>query len=121
MTKKKERIFDVVLFRRLFTYIKPYKGIFFGLLILVVLLATFSAATPKITELAIDDSIAEHQPKGFLFYVLILLGVLIIQTVFQLLFIFYAAKAAIFTSLLNAEKQKWAKPQSPNQHQTYDD
>lgn len=90
MTKKKENIFDVVLFKRLFVYIKPYRAIFIGLLILVVLLAVFSAATPKITEYAIDDSIAKHEAKGFLFYISILLAVLIMQTVFQLLFVFYA-------------------------------
>ena len=90
MTKKKETIFDLALFKRLFVYIKPYKSVFFGLLILVILLAFFSAATPKITEFAIDDSIAKHQAKGFLFYVSILLAVLIIQTIFQFLFVFYA-------------------------------
>ena len=90
MTKKKETIFDLALFKRLFVYIKPYKSVFFGLLVLVILLAFFSAATPKITEFAIDDSIAKHQAKGFLFYVSILLAVLIIQTIFQFLFVFYA-------------------------------
>ena len=91
MTKKKENIFDVKLFKRLFVYIKPYRNVFAGLIVLVILLALFSAATPKITEYAIDDSIAKHQAKGFLFYVSILLAVLILQTVFQLLFIFYAS------------------------------
>ncbi|GAA3571310.1 ABC transporter ATP-binding protein [Snuella lapsa] len=88
---KKENIFDFKLFKRLFVYIKPYKGVFFGLLILVILLAAFSAATPYITKHAIDDSIAKHEAKDFLQYVLIMLGVLILQTLFQLTFIFYAA------------------------------
>lgn len=91
MTKKKENIFDVTLFKRLFQYIKPYKGVFFGLIIMVVLLAIFSAATPYITKYAIDDSIATRASKDFLFYVLLMLAVLILQTVFQLLFIYYAA------------------------------
>ncbi|GAA4960760.1 ABC transporter ATP-binding protein [Algibacter aquimarinus] len=91
MTKKKENIFDFVLFKRLFEYIKPYKGVFFGLLLLVVLLAVFSAATPYITKYAIDDSIAARASKGFLFYILLMLGVLVLQTIFQLLFIYYAA------------------------------
>lgn len=91
MTKNKEAILDVTLFKRLFQYIKPYKGVFFGLLILVVSLAIFSAATPYITKYAIDDSIAAKAAKGFLFYILLMLGVLIFQTVFQLLFIYYAA------------------------------
>ena len=66
MTKNKEAILDVTLFKRLFQYIKPYKGVFFGLLILVVSLAIFSAATPYITKYAIDDSIAVKASKGFL-------------------------------------------------------
>ena len=91
MIKNKEAILDVTLFKRLFQYIKPYKGVFFGLLILVVSLAIFSAATPYITKYAIDDSIAAKASEGFLFYILLMLGVLILQTVFQLLFIYYAA------------------------------
>lgn len=91
MTKKKESIFDVTLFKRLFQYIKPYMGVFFGLNILVILLAVFSAATPYITKNAIDVSIATKASEGFLFYILLMLGVLILQTVFQLLFIYYAA------------------------------
>ncbi|WOD42455.1 ABC transporter ATP-binding protein [Hwangdonia lutea] len=91
MTKKKEHIFDVKLFRRLFQYIKPYKAVFFGLLVLVILLAIFGAATPKLTQFAIDDSIAGVNPDKFLFYIIIMLGVLIFQTLFQLSFIYYAA------------------------------
>ena len=91
MSEKKENIFDVKLFTRLFQYIKPYKAVFFGLCVLVILLALFSAATPKITQYAIDDSIAGENPEGFLFYVTIMFVILILQTLFQLSFIYYAA------------------------------
>ena len=91
MSKTKESIFDFKLFKRLFEYIKPYKAIFFGLILLVVLLAVFSAATPYITKYAIDDSITNRVEKDFLFYILLMLAVLVLQTVFQLLFIYYAA------------------------------
>ncbi|GAA4884593.1 ABC transporter ATP-binding protein [Flaviramulus aquimarinus] len=91
MSKPKENIFDFKLFKRLFEYIKPYKGVFFGLILLVVLLAAFSAATPYITKYAIDDSIAVKAEKGFLFYIMIMLAILMLQTVFQLLFIYYAS------------------------------
>ena len=70
MDKRKEHIFDVKLFKRLFQYIKPYKGVFFGLLILVVFLAAFSAATPYITKYAIDDSIAGEIIRPFYFTLL---------------------------------------------------
>ena len=91
MTKEKENIFDFTLFKRLFQYIKPYKIIFFSLLALVVLLAILTTATPYITKYAIDNSIAVKQPKTFMFYVLIMFAVLILQTIFQLTFIYYAA------------------------------
>lgn len=91
MEKKKENIFDVTLFKRLFQYIKPYKVVFLGLNILVILLAVFSAVTPFLTKEVIDVSISNKAAEGFLFYVLIMLTVLILQTVFQLLFIYYAA------------------------------
>ena len=91
MTKEKENIFDFTLFKRLFQYIKPYKIIFFSLLALVVLLAILTTATPYITKYAIDNSIAVKQPKSFMFYVLIMFAVLILQTIFQLTFIYYAA------------------------------
>ncbi|MFD1614367.1 ABC transporter ATP-binding protein [Gelatiniphilus marinus] len=91
MAKNKEHIFDVKLFARLFQYIKPYKTVFFGLLLLVILLAVFGAATPKITQFAIDDSIAGSNPDEFLFYITVMLVVLIFQTLFQLTFIYYAA------------------------------
>ncbi len=91
MSKKQEKIFDVTLFKRLFQYIKPYKFIFLGLVILVVLLACLSAATPRITQFAIDDSITGEKSKDFLFYITIMFAILILQTIFQLTFIYFAA------------------------------
>jgi ABC-type multidrug transport system fused ATPase/permease subunit len=91
MSKTKEQIFDVKLFKRLFDYIKPYKAVFFGLIFLVIMLAALSAATPYITKYAIDESITNKVEKDFLFYIMLMLAVLVLQTVFQLLFIYYAA------------------------------
>lgn len=91
MSKPKENIFDFKLFKRLFQYIKPYKSVFMGLVVLVILLAIFSSATPYITKSAIDQSITNKEVKDFLFYITLMLGVLVFQTVFQLLFIYYAA------------------------------
>ncbi|MDD7885283.1 ABC transporter ATP-binding protein [Flavivirga sp. 57AJ16] len=91
MSKKQEKIFDVTLFKRLFQYIKPYKFVFLGLVLLVILLAVFSAAMPRVTQFAIDNSIMGQQPKEFLFYVIIMFAILIFQTIFQLAFIYYAA------------------------------
>ncbi|OBQ54591.1 ABC transporter ATP-binding protein [Tamlana sp. s12] len=90
MSKPKENIFDFALFKRLFDYIKPYKLVFYSLVVLVILLAVFSAATPYLTKYAIDNSITTREEKDFLFYIVIMLGILVVSTVFQLLFIYYA-------------------------------
>mgnify|MGYP000126726114 CR=1 FL=1 len=94
MSKEQElgKAFDFKLFKRLFKYIQPYKGVFFGLVVLVILLAGLSAATPYITKYAIDDSIASKESKDFLFYIFIMLAVLLFQTVFQFEWIMYPNK-----------------------------
>ncbi|TWO32595.1 ABC transporter ATP-binding protein [Seonamhaeicola sediminis] len=91
MTKKKENIFDFVLFKRLFQYIKPYKLIFTSLCFLVLLLAGIGAATPYLTKDAIDKGVELNKPDTFLFFIVIMLAALILQTVFQLIFIYYAS------------------------------
>ncbi|WP_282135478.1 ABC transporter ATP-binding protein [Seonamhaeicola maritimus] len=91
MTKKKENIFDFVLFKRLFQHIKPYKGVFIGLFVLVILLALLSAVMPRLTKEAIDLGISLGDSETFLVYVVIMFGVLMFQTIFQLSFIYYAA------------------------------
>jgi len=91
MSKKKENIFDFILFKRLFKYIKPYKFIFSSVLVTVILIAVLSAIKPKILQLAIDENIATQTVEGFLPYVLLMGGILIILVFFQLLFIYYAS------------------------------
>lgn len=90
MSKKKEQVLDVNLFKRLTVYIKPYKGVFFGVLIAVILLAIFTAAIPFITQQAIDQNIAQQKEQDFLYYIITMLVLLLFQTVCQLLFIYYA-------------------------------
>ena len=90
MSKKKEQVLDVNLFKRLTVYIKPYKGVFFGVLIAVILLAIFTAAIPYITQQAIDQNIAQQKEQDFLYYIIAMLVLLLFQTVCQLLFIYYA-------------------------------
>jgi ATP-binding cassette subfamily B multidrug efflux pump len=90
MSKEKEQVFDVSLFKRLLTYIKPYKLVFFGVLFSVILIALSGALRPKILQLAIDSNIATKTVEGFLPYVVLMGIMLIFEVVFQLLFIFYA-------------------------------
>ena len=71
MTKVSKEVFDVGLFKRLLTFIKPYNHIFGITLISVFGLAIFGAIRPKVLQLAIDDNIAAKFDVGFLDHILI--------------------------------------------------
>ena len=91
MSKTKENIFDISLFKRLFEYTKPYKTVFYGVLISVLIIAGLSIATPKLLQIAIDDNIKALQEEGFLYLIILMIVLLLLQTVFQFFFQFYAA------------------------------
>ncbi len=91
MAEKKKKIFDVSLFTRLLQYIKPYRTVFVISLFCVVGLAVFGALRPYILQQAIDTQIAEKKYEGFVFYILIMLALLIVEVICQLLFIYYAS------------------------------
>lgn len=91
MTNKKENIFDISLFKRLFVYTKPYKTVFYGVLFSVLVIGGLSISTPKLLQIVIDNHIKAIKPEGFLFYIIIMIVLLLLQTVFQFLFQFYAA------------------------------
>lgn len=90
MNKKDTSSFNVNLFKRLLKYIKPYNRVFIGVFLSVILLAIFGALRPKLLQMAIDDNIATKTVEGFLPYVLIMVGLLVFEVVFQLVFIFYS-------------------------------
>jgi subfamily B ATP-binding cassette protein MsbA len=91
MAEKTKKIFDVHLFKRLLEYIKPYKGVFILSLVCVIGLAIFGALRPYVLKEAIDTQIALQKLDGFLVYIFIMLGLLILEVVSQLLFIYYAS------------------------------
>jgi len=89
---KKKKIFDVSLFKRLLKYIKPYRGIFAVSLVCVFGLAIFGAVRPYVLKEAIDVQLIEHKAyNGFVLYILAMLGLLILEVICQLLFIYYAS------------------------------
>ena len=89
--KAKSKVFDTQLFKRLLHYIKPYTGFFILALTTVIGLATFGALRPKVLQLAIDQNIEQKFEPGFLNYMLIMLGLLVLEVTCNLLFIYYAS------------------------------
>ncbi|MEJ6791847.1 MAG: ABC transporter ATP-binding protein [Lacinutrix sp.] len=91
MNNKKENIFDITLFKRLFEYTKPYKTVFYSVLLSVLIIGGLSIATPKLLQIAIDDNIKALQEEGFLYLIILMIVLLLLQTIFQFFFQFYAA------------------------------
>lgn len=90
MAKVKKEVFDVSLFKRLLQFIKPYNLVFGITLFSVLGLAVFGAIRPKVLQVAIDENIAAQTEEGFLYYILIYGGLLIIEVICNLLFIYFA-------------------------------
>jgi subfamily B ATP-binding cassette protein MsbA len=90
MIKSKENIFDVRLFVRLFKFMKPYKLVFSFVFIFVIAIAVLSIATPELLQRAFDENLTNKDETGFLTYILIMVGLLFLEFITQLLFIFYS-------------------------------
>ncbi len=84
------KVFDLHLFKRLFSYIQNYRFAFTIAAISVVLLAIFAAVRPVLLIKIVDDYISTKNAKQVLNFGLIMFGVLLLEVIFQFLFIFYA-------------------------------
>jgi len=84
------KIFDMQLFKRLLSYITIYKLAFYISLLSVILLALFAAVRPVLLIKIVDDYITTKNATQVLNYSILMFVVLLIEVVFQFLFIFYA-------------------------------
>ncbi|MGC1632108.1 MAG: ABC transporter ATP-binding protein [Gelidibacter sp.] len=89
--KKKAKVYDKNLFNRLMQYIKPYKLVFTLTLVFVIGLAVFGAMRPYVLQQAIDKHIELREYDGFMYYIIIMIALLVLEVVCQLLFIYYSS------------------------------
>ena len=90
MSEKSGNAFDYGLFKRLIRQSKPYKGTFYGVAILAVLLSVFAVLTAILAGDIVNDAIRKNDPDKLLMLSLAMLGVLIGQVASQLGFNYYA-------------------------------
>ncbi|MEW4923073.1 ABC transporter ATP-binding protein [Algibacter sp. 2305UL17-15] len=90
MTKQKEHIFDLTLFKRLFKFIKPYKAVFITVFIAVLIIAALGVATPILLQHAIDENLTDKVAEGFLWFVIVMVVLLFLEFLFTLVFIYYS-------------------------------
>src|SRR5210317_1298081 len=90
MVKVSGKIFDLKLFSKLLVFVKPFKGTYYFVLVAAILLSLFSTLTPYLLKVTVDDYIRPKNYEGMLLFVGFMLGALLLEVVFQFLFVFYA-------------------------------
>src|SRR5699024_10686832 len=108
-------IFDIGLLKRLIKYAKPYQRVFYFVAIAAILLSFFGVARPYLTKVTIDEGIIPKDHATLLYYVVLMLAALILEVVFQFLFIYYAnwlgqmiirdIRTQLFSHMLGFKKQ----------------
>lgn len=90
MAKVSGKIFDLNLFSKLMAFVKPFKGTYYFVLVAAILLSIFSTLTPYLLKITVDDYIRPKNYEGMLLFVGFMLGALLLEVIFQFLFVFYA-------------------------------
>ncbi|WP_046746040.1 ABC transporter ATP-binding protein [Kordia zhangzhouensis] len=90
MSKVTGKVFDVGLFKRLLTYTNPYKITLYFVALAAILLSVFAVARPVLLKFTVDNYIVTKDKEGLLLFILFMLGVLVLEVIFQFLFVFYA-------------------------------
>lgn len=84
------KAFDIGLFKRLLRYTNPYKWTFYFVALAAILLSFFAVLRPYLLQIIIDDSIIPKDNDNLVYYITLMLIALILEVVFQFLFIYYA-------------------------------
>jgi len=83
-------IFDIKLFSKLMVYVKPYKKTYYFVMTSAIILAGFSALTPYLLKITVDDYIRLKDFDGMIFLIGMMLFTLFSEVIFQFLFVYFA-------------------------------
>ena len=84
------KIFDFELFKKLKAFISPYKLTYRFVVFAAISLSFFSTLTPYFLKIIVDDYIRLKDYMGMLFFIILMLATLLLEVIFQFLFVFYA-------------------------------
>ena len=90
MAKVNGKVFDLKLLSKLMDYSNPYRLTYYFVLLSAILLSVFSTLSPYLLKIVIDDYITPKDYDGLVFFSLLMLLSLILEVVFQFIFIYYA-------------------------------
>ena len=81
---------DITLFKRILKYTKPYKKRYYGVLVFAFSLALFASLRPFLLEVTVDSYIKTGSKSGLLTYVIIMAIMLVLETLSQFYFVYWA-------------------------------
>ena len=90
MAKVNGKVFDLKLLSKLMDYSNPYRLTYYFVLLSAILLSVFSTISPYLLKIIIDDYITPKDYDGLVFFSLLMSLSLILEVVFQFIFIYYA-------------------------------
>ncbi|MGA0415748.1 MAG: ABC transporter ATP-binding protein [Flavobacteriaceae bacterium] len=90
MAKVSGKIFDRELYKKLLRFVKPYRATYFFVILAAILLSGFSTLTPYLLKVVVDDYIRPKDYEGIVLFTGLMLGALILEVLFQFLFVYYA-------------------------------
>ena len=73
------QVFDIAILKRLYDFVRPYQGRFYGLVGVILLGATLAPITPLLIRQTIDNDIAGANYGGLVLMLSVMVGVLVIQ------------------------------------------
>lgn len=83
MSDVQGKAWDGKLFKRVFSYSKPYRSIFYGALACTIVLAVLSPARVKLIKYIITDFLPTKDVDGLFYGILVVVGILLIETLLQ--------------------------------------
>jgi ATP-binding cassette subfamily B protein len=117
-SEKKHKAVDSTLIKRLYAYLRPYNGYLVLALVLTLATAFFGPLRPYLTQIAVDDHIANDDIPG-LFQIIMLFGLVLFGEFILLVFSTYLTRWIGQGALYSLRTQVFSKIQ--NLHTQYFD
>ena len=83
------KAFNLNLFKRLLEYTNNYRGTFLYVALAAILISILGVLRPLILQKTIDESIVPKDMENLVFYISLMIGVLVLEVIFMLTFIFF--------------------------------
>ena len=80
----------MALFKRLLGYTNPYKRIFYFVGVAAILVSLFGVLRPILLQETLDEALIPADFDSLMYYVSLMIGVLVLEVIFQFCFIYYA-------------------------------